>query len=939
MGKAPSRPGRPLVVLAAAGMILAGGLASITPGPAFAGPHEDAVMHGQRRGPAVAPATPDVLRARAALADSIGSGVLVDTDPYLGAVRWVANLDGTLTGPSGLAPQDVALGFLRDHLDAFGLTPTDVDLLSFRDDYVDILGTHQLSWVQVVVREPVFRAVLKAAVEADGSLIAMIGPVYHVVRDPARTGPTLTAAEAIHATEASAGVEARRAPPIPGPRDRATLVRFPTQGNTQLAWATITTISPSRIDRAVIDAASGRVLWRENLVKADQPGSGLAWPHAPSPLLPNGGGVQGPVTFPVAGPEALSGNNAHVFTATPGDDAIHPRDEIPALDALTLDWGQPAVLDSAIPSQNCRPSTPCTWDANDPYSWRVNRRQEAIQAYYLLNTYHDHLEGAPIGFTEAAGNFQAVNDDGLGGQGGDAVRAETLVGANLAHDGRPRLLNNATMYTPPDGNAGWMSLYLFRATRSHPNIPSGDAADDASVVFHEYTHGLSSRLVTMPDGSEALYGQQSGALSEGWSDWYALDALVGAGYQADAPSKTDVPMGVWIAGGEGVRFQFADCQVEARSPHCPDTPGGAGPGGLTYADFGHVATRPEEHSDGEIWLQTLWQLRRELGSAVTETLTTRAMELSPQAPTFVDMRNAILVADAAIFGSAHHDAIWQVFASRGMGFFASATDTFDTDPVADFSTPVDCPGPGCGSLSGRVTDPSGGGAPVAGALVRVAGSELGVPVDLSVMTGPDGRFHIPDVPDGLYRDVEVSLAGYATRTFAHVRVDGAATMRIILRRDWASLAGGASIVRFTGPDHTGVAGECGPAAAVDDSRTTSWLTSAARPRSLTIRLPQRVDISTFAVDPSAICAGSFSDAKAFDVWTRSAGGPWVLAYRTHDGLPAHQLTPVRPRAGSRAVTRVRLVLRTAVRSHAQVEFTELVVRGRAADLPLSSAGR
>ncbi len=109
----------------------------------------------------------------------------------------------------------------------------------------------------------------------------MIGPVYHVVRDPAQTRPTLTAAEAIDATQAFAGVEARRAPPIPGPRDRATLVRFPTQGATRLAWATITTISPSRIDRAVIDAASGRVLWRENLVKADQPGSGLAWPHAP----------------------------------------------------------------------------------------------------------------------------------------------------------------------------------------------------------------------------------------------------------------------------------------------------------------------------------------------------------------------------------------------------------------------------------------------------------------------------------------------------------------------------------------------------------------------------------------------------------------------------------------------------------------------------------
>ena len=90
------------------------------------------------------------------------------------------------------------------------------------------------------------------------------------------------------------------------------------------------------------------------------------------------------------------------------------------------------------------------------------------------------------------------------------------------------------------------------------------------------------------------------------------------------------------------------------------------------------------HSDGKIWLQTLWQLRRELGSRVTERLVTRAMELSPQAPTFLDMRDAILVADAAYCGSAHHEAIWPVFASRGMGYFATASDTFDIHPHADF---------------------------------------------------------------------------------------------------------------------------------------------------------------------------------------------------------------------------------------------------------------
>ena len=43
------------------------------------------------------------------------------------------------------------------------------------------------------------------------------------------------------------------------------------------------------------------------------------------------------------------------------------------------------------------------------------------------------------------------------GAGGDPVLAATLVGANLGRDGRPRLLNNATMYTPPDGHAAQMS--------------------------------------------------------------------------------------------------------------------------------------------------------------------------------------------------------------------------------------------------------------------------------------------------------------------------------------------------------------------------------------------------------------------------------------------------------------------------------------------------
>jgi extracellular elastinolytic metalloproteinase len=869
-------------------------------------------------------ATPATLAARAALATTIGPGAVLEAERPQDAVRWLANLNGTLTGPSALTPQEVALGYVAAHRDAFGLSTHDLGLLQFRGDYVDIGGTHHVSWVERAGRVPIFGAGLKAAVAADGSLISLAGPIYHVVRLAAPDTPQLDAGAAIRAARAAAGGTAGSSVATTMPRDRASLVRYAAMGTTGLAWDTVVAVGPARVLRSVIDAATGRVLWRENLVRADTTGSGLAWPEAPGPF-PHGGGDQVPVSFPVAGPAALSGNDAHVYTAVSGSEELVPADEVPALDPSTMSWGQPPVLDTTTESQNCTPTYPCSWDYTTPYSWKANRRQEAVQAYYLLNAYHDHLAAAPIGFTEAAGNFQVTNAGGKG-KGGDPVIATTLVGANLGRDGRPRILNNATMYTPPDGTPGRMSLYLFRRDRAHPEAPTADAADDATVVFHEYTHGMSGRLVTMPDGTEALYGSQSGAMSEGWSDWYALDDLVANGYQPDS-GAVDVPVGVWISGGVGERPQFADCLPASRGPAC-DAPkrGSAGAGGFTYGDYGHIAGVPEAHADGEIWLQTLWQLRSVLGSPATESLVTRAMELSPQAPTFLEERDAILIADAVVFGGAHHDQIWRVFARRGMGFFASSGSTFDTRPIQSFSMPVSCPGDGCGALVGQVVDPTTG-APVAGALVHLAADQIGVPVDLSAVTGPKGRFRIVDVPDGPYRAVHVSANGYRTVELGPVRVEGDTRLHPTVRRDWLLRSGGARIVGFTGPDRTTTTGECGPRGAVDGSLATSWLTSIAQPVSITIELPTAVNVTQFLVDPSARCAGADSDALALRILTRTEHGRWRTSAAVSQQLPPGHLSILRPSSGWRDVRFVRLVLRSAARSNHQVEFTELVVHG------------
>ena len=111
-----------------------------------------------------------------------------------------------------------------------------------------------------------------------------------------------------------------------------------------------------------------------------------------------------------------------------------------------------------------------------------------------------------------------------------------------------------------------------------------------------------------------------------------------------------------------------------RRRSCPGD-GTAGSGGYTYGDFGRIAGGQEVHADGEIWAETLWDLRDAPSGSGRPALrlVTDGMRLSPPEPTFLDMRNAILLADQAA-GGANATAIWSVFAHRGMGYYASTNE-------------------------------------------------------------------------------------------------------------------------------------------------------------------------------------------------------------------------------------------------------------------------
>jgi len=96
------------------------------------------------------------------LRGQLGNQGVIDIDPLTGTARTVARLDGFLTKASRLPAPFIALNYVRANPDVFGLDGAAVDRLKLRKDYVDIAGTHHLSFIQEVGGIPVFGNGIKA---------------------------------------------------------------------------------------------------------------------------------------------------------------------------------------------------------------------------------------------------------------------------------------------------------------------------------------------------------------------------------------------------------------------------------------------------------------------------------------------------------------------------------------------------------------------------------------------------------------------------------------------------------------------------------------------------------------------------------------------------------------------------------------------------------
>jgi hypothetical protein len=182
-----------------------------------------------------------------------------------------------------------------------------------------------------------------------------------------------------------------------------------------------------------------------------------------------------------------------------------------------------------------------------------------------------------------------------------------------------------------------------------------DASLDSDIVYHEYGHGLTWRMIGNMSGPIA------GAIGEGAGDTLAM----------------------FINGDDAIAEYSASSAAGIRRDRYANYP-------RTYS----AVTGGEVHNDGEIYGAIMWRMRENfIGAAVsTDTLFdyfVDGMNFTPSRPSFENMRDGMLQSAAGNTG--HQCLIWGAFAQYGVGVGSKAViKGMSLKITQSFAVPAQC---------------------------------------------------------------------------------------------------------------------------------------------------------------------------------------------------------------------------------------------------------
>ena len=638
-------------------------------------------------------------------------GAKVNVDSLLKSPRFVYSTSGLLTGPKGqngaipmAAASQIPAGdaaatikaFLNEHRGLFGHGAEVLDSAKVaRESVTTHNGLKTIVWEQLLDNIPVYRANLMGHVTKAGELVSIASQFVPNAAQAADAGtsnrltlassPVVSAAHAIvdaandvgeklvlgqvQSLDDASGPEKSQkfqaSPLLNGPV-YVHLVWVPMDAaNLRLCWDVLL-MSHARQEgfESLVDAQTGEIIIRHNRTCYISDASYRVFTSdSPAPMFPG-------LPIPANTQASLVARSLVVTSAV--DVVASPNGWIPDGNNETLGNNLDAFLDRDGDGQPdvARPqgSPNRVFDFTQDLTQSPTTYESAsiAQLFYWGNWYHDKLY--ELGFTESAGNYQTDNFN-RGGIGGDPILAHCQFDANNG------TADNSAFVPAPDGISGNALMFTF----SGPT-PDRDGSLDADVVLHEFTHGTSTRLV---GGGAGIHALQPSGMGEGWSDFYALSLSSSSGNDVNGNYAAGAYASYQFAGLTqnyyfGIRhypyttdmtknpFTLKDIDPTQIIPHTgvPLSP--------IYAFDVNEAN--EVHHQGEIWCVTLWEVRANLinkygfsGNQLMLQLVTDGMKLSPVDPTFLEARDAILLADSVDNGGANFTEIWQGFAKRGMG--------------------------------------------------------------------------------------------------------------------------------------------------------------------------------------------------------------------------------------------------------------------------------
>ncbi|GAA4987194.1 hypothetical protein HD597_007463 [Nonomuraea thailandensis] len=799
-----------------------------------------------------------------------------------GRIRWNAlGTPASIVSAEPLAeglggdPLQAARAYLKANEAVFGLTAEAVDAL-------ETVAVNPIGAGAAVLLRQRFGD-LPAGVDGLVAIGVSGGQVRHVTsslsrRTEAPPAARISAQQAMEIAARDGGIDlasalTKQATPVavPAPDGVHSAYQVVLIGGAQGAEAGFTTH---------VDAVSGAVITRENLVDhhqdpdnprwdvfpANPPGdysskdTRQTWCHAPGPGCDEATGGD-----PATGKPWDVDHTTNEPTFTSLGNAARTFENRASGDPFTVGTRSNVLT----PSRNYVYPWKNTWyEAKcDPAVFDQPGEGDLEAAIANLNAMHNRMHdwSYRLGFTETAWNMQADNG-GRGGLGNDPEQGNAQAGARVL-----TVRDNANQITGPDGTAPITNMYLWQPIAGSFYAPCVDGDYDMSVIGHEYTHAISGRMIGGPNAGWS--GAQAGAMNESTSDLFSMEQLFEYGHRpaGDTPYVT----GGYVTGDKSRGIRNYDM---SKSP-------------LNYSNLGYDIVGTQVHADGEIWSATQFDVRAAFvkrygqGSARLQRSCAEGrtpvdkcpgnrrwaqlsfdalLLMATGAVDYVDHRDALLAADTIRFGGANQDIMWRAFAEHGLGANAASNGPNDADATPSFVNPAGKNG----SLQLRPLGEAKGAAlrlyvgDYEGRVVPVADTDPATELGDTVEMTP-----------GLY-DFVVAGAGFGHKRLKYAVLPGVTLpLPLALSRNHASAASGASA---TGD---GV----NQALLIDETEATNWASRTGAPagKSVVVDLAgdepvriRRVQVSamlrpgTDPADPGT--QNRFSSLRSFEVLACSA---------------------------------------------------------------------